>query len=125
MITLKAKGSFKNTEHFLERMSKGQIFDVLTTYGERGVSALSAATPERTGASAASWYFEVEQKRGIHKIIFSNSNLTSQGVPIVILIQYGHGTGTGGYVPSINFINPVIDPLFDDILNDVWKEVTK
>lgn len=122
-ITLSSSGSFKNTNRFLQRMKSRQLFKSLSRYGDQGVRALSAATPSETGATAQSWSYEISMDSRSVQITWSNSN-SNKGVPIAILIQYGHGTGTGGYVPATNFINPAIKPVFDDILNSVWKEVT-
>lgn len=123
MITFESSGSFKNTEAFLKRMSKGDIFQTLDAYGRQGVAALASATPSDSGVSADSWAYQVERKSGVYTITWTNSHMVA-GVPIVILIQYGHGTGTGGYVQGRDFINPAIQPLFDKIANDVWKAVT-
>lgn len=123
VIKVTHKGNFKNTERFLNRMSKGDIFNVLNNYGAKGVSALAAATPVDTGLTASSWTYTVEQKRGQHSIIWENTNVVT-GIPVVIWLQFGHGTGTGGYVAGRDFINPAIQPIFDDIANSVWREVT-
>lgn len=122
-LVFTSKGSFKKTEDFLERMSKESIFIVLDKYGQEGVRALAQATPTRSGLTAESWTYEIVQKHGRHAIIFHNTNL-QDGVPVAILIQYGHATGTGGYVEGYDYINPIIRPLFDRIANDVWKAVT-
>jgi hypothetical protein len=122
LITFTSKGSFRKTEAFLDRMKKGDVFRVLDRYGRQGVTALSSATPRRSGATANAWYHEVVHGSGRHAIIFHNSNVHN-GAVIAILIQYGHGTGTGGYVVGRDYINPVIRPLFDKIADDVWKAV--
>lgn len=124
MLTVTSKGSFKQTEAFLERMKKEDIFAVLDSYGRKGVDLLASATPTESGLTAASWYYEVVHKLGRHAIIFHNSHVVS-GEPIAILIQYGHATGTGGYVEGRDFINPVIRDLFNEIANDVWKAVNR
>lgn len=123
MITFSSKGSFKNTDAFLQRMSKGDIFNSLGQYGQRGVDALSNATPRESGETASSWYFKVSKKRGSYSISWYNRHIEN-GRPIAILIQYGHGTGTGGYVQGRDYINPAIQPIFDKIANDIWKVVT-
>lgn len=123
MITFESSGSFSNAEKFLKRMSKGDIFSTLDGYGRQGVAALAAATPSESGASAAAWAYTIERKNGSYSITWTNGNMAA-GVPVVILIQYGHGTGTGGYVQGRDFINPAIQPLFDKMANDVWKAVT-
>lgn len=124
MIEIESKGSFSNTEDFLKRMSKGDVFAALDHYGRQGVMALERATPVESGETARSWTYKVEHSTGKYELIFSNTHIID-GQNIAILIQYGHGTGTGGYVQGRDYINPVIRPLFDQIANEVWKEVTK
>lgn len=123
MIEFTSQGSFKKTESFLTRMSKSSIFAVLDRYGKQGVAALSKATPVESGETAAMWSYKVEHRRGSHSITWYNGNVVN-GVPVAILLQYGHGTGTGGYVQGRDFINPAIKPVFDRIAQDVWKAVT-
>lgn len=124
MIEFQSKGSFQKTDEWFSRMSKADIFDVLDGYAVQGMHALANATPTDSGVTAESWTYEVVKKRGRYAIIFHNTHMVS-GRPIAILIQYGHGTGTGGYVEGRDYINPVILPLFNKIANDVWKAVTK
>jgi hypothetical protein len=124
MIGFTTSGSFKNTEEFLNRMNSGDIFSSLDKYGQRGVDALSNATPEDTGETANSWRYKVTHKNGEHAIHFYNTHV-EDGKPIAILIQYGHGTGTGGFVQGRDFINPAVRPIFDQILDEVWKQVIK
>lgn len=124
MITIVHRGNFNNTDAFLKRNKKMQIMRTLEHYGEEGVKALSENTPKDSGATAAAWGYEVKETRNGYSIYWTNSNV-NQGLPIAILIQYGHGTGTGGYVQGRDFINPAIQPVFDDIAETVWKEVTK
>ena len=124
MFAISSKGSFKNTEKFLQSMSKGDIFRSLDKYGQAGVAALSAATPSESGATAAAWSYEITKRRGQYSISWTNSHMAG-GVPVVILLQYGHGTGTGGYVQGRDFINPALKPIFDKIASDVWKEVKR
>lgn len=121
-ISFESSGSFKNTERFLSRMSKGDIFKALDKHGAAGVAALKSATPRDSGVSAASWSYKVEKNGKSYSIEWRNSHKVA-GVPLVILLQYGHGTGTGGYVRGRDFINPAIKPIFDRIANDVWREV--
>lgn len=123
MITIKHQGSFKNTERFLTRMRKQEIFKVLDHYGQIGVDALAAATPSDTGQTAASWSYNVEKTGRTYSIVWTNSNVIEGYAPLVIMLQYGHGTGTGGYVQGQDFINPALKPVFDDIAESVWKEV--
>ena len=122
-ITFTHRGNFKNTGRFLSRMSKGDIYNALDAYAQIGVEALASATPVDTGLTASSWGYEIEQSRGSHSIIWTNThNIT--GTPVVIWLQFGHGTGTGGYVQGRDFINPAIQPVFDQIAEKVWQEVT-
>lgn len=123
MIRIKTSGSFQNTEQFLKKMSKGDIFDSLNKYGRRGVDALASATPFESGLTAASWEFEVTRLGAAYRITWSNTHIVN-GTNIAIILQYGHGTGTGGYVAGRDYINPAIQPIFDAIADDVWKEVT-
>ena len=123
MITISSKGSFKKTDAFLARMSKGDIFSSLDNHAQRGVDALANATPIESGLTAQSWTYEIRKKRGLYQILWKNTHL-EDGRPIAILLQYGHPTGTGGYVQGRDYINPAISPIFDQIANDVWKVVT-
>jgi len=104
-------------------MSKGDIFLALEAYGQRGVDALANATPVDSGETANSWTYEVIRKHGYFSIVWSNTHVV-EGRPIAILLQYGHATGTGGYVAGRDYINPAIRPIFDQIAADVWKVVT-
>lgn len=122
MITLKTTGSFKKTSSFLHKMTAQRLYDKLSRYGEKGVKALSQATPVDTGLTAASWSYKIEVTNGRVTIGWNNSN-TNNGVPIALIIQYGHATGTGGWVEGRDYINPAIQPIFDDMVKDVWKEV--
>jgi len=124
MISITSKGSFGKTDAYLNRMKNSDIFAALDKYGAIGVAALSAATPVESGLTAASWTYETVKRRGYYSIIWRNTHSQS-GKPIAILLQYGHGTGTGGYVQGRDYINPAIKPIFEQIANDVWKEVTR
>jgi hypothetical protein len=124
MITFTERGSFKNTERYLSRLSKEDLFSVLGRYGSVGANALSNATPSESGETAASWYYTIEQRRGYYSIRWHNRHV-NQGVNIAIILQYGHGTGTGGYVQGRDYINPAVRPIFDQMVNELWKEVTK
>jgi len=108
----------------LEKAKNLRLERILAKYGQMGVDALSAATPVETGMTARSWYYEVEASGGYYRIKWLNSHV-NDGVPIAIILQYGHGTGTGGYVAGRDYINPAIKPAFDKIEAEVWKEVTK
>lgn len=122
VITFSQKGSFKNTETFLNRVKKKNFYKSLDKYGQEGVKALSAATPVDTGKTADSWYYEIEIKMDHVSITWNNSNV-NEGIPIAVLIEYGHATRNGGYVQGRDFINPTMRPIFDRIAEDVWKEV--
>ena len=124
MIVIKHKGSFKNTEKMLKRMSNADILRILDRYGQEGVAALSAATPVDSGATASSWGYEVRASGNSYAITWTNSNV-NKGVPIALIIQYGHGTGTGGWVEGRDYINPAIQPVFDKLADEAWREVTK
>lgn len=124
MISVRHKGNFEKTTRFLKNASRGRYIAVLERYAQAGVAALASATPIESGETANSWYYQIEQGRGFSKIIFCNSNI-QKGVPIAIILQYGHGTGTGGWVQGRDYINPAIQPIFDNIANNAWREVAK
>ena len=124
MISFRQKGDFSRLTAYLERAKKGVNIRSLDKYGTEGVAALSSATPVDTGRTAQSWYYEIENMNGMARISFCNSNIQT-GVPIAIVLQYGHGTGTGGWVQGRDYINPAIQPIFDKLANDAWREVTK
>lgn len=124
MITFKHKGDFSNLTRFLERAKEAVHMGDLDKYGRAGVEALASATPVDSGETANSWYYEITNSNGSAKITFNNSNIQN-GVPIAIILQYGHGTGTGGWVEGRDYINPAIQPIFDEIANNAWREVTK
>ncbi len=124
MITFRQKGDFSKLNSYLERVKEAAKLGDLDKYGKEGVAALSSATPVKTGLTAQSWYYKIEHKNGSATISFHNSNIQN-GVPIAIILQYGHGTGTGGWVEGRDYINPAIQPIFDKIANDAWREVTK
>ena len=124
LITFKHKGDFSNLTRFLERAKEVVHMGDLDKYGKAGVEALASATPIDSGETANSWYYEITNSNGSAKITFNNSNIQN-GVPIAIILQYGHGTGTGGWVEGRDYINPAIQPIFDEIANNAWREVTK
>ena len=123
MITFTSKGDFKKTNSWFEKMK--EIFKVgdLNKYGRMGVEALKKATPVDSGETANSWGYEIQRKDGQAKIIWTNSHI-NKGVNIAVILQYGHGTGTGGYVQGIDYINPAMRPVFEDIVDQALKEVT-
>ena len=124
MISFSHKGDFSKLSRFLERAKEAVRLGDLDKYGRRGVEALSSATPIDTGLTASSWYYEITNTNGNITISFFNSNIQN-GVPIAIILQYGHGTNNGGWVQGRDYINPAIRPIFDQILNDMWREVTR
>ena len=124
MISFKQKGDFSKLTSFLEKSKNAIKIGDLDKYGKEGVAALSSATPVESGLTANSWYYEIVNKHGTITLEFKNSNIQN-GVPIAIILQYGHGTRNGGWVEGRDYINPAIQPIFDKITNDAWKEVTK
>lgn len=125
VISFKQKGDFKKLDKYLKDVSKvAKLKSVFDKYGRAGVQALSSATPTETGLAASSWYYEIEQTSTSVKITFLNSDI-EDGFPVAIMLQYGHGTGTGGWVEGRDYINPAIQPIFDKLAEDVWKEVTR
>lgn len=124
MISFRQKGDFSKLSSYLERSKEAAKLGVLDKYGAQGVAALSSATPVDTGLTAKSWSYKIERGNGSVSIVFNNSNIQN-GVPIAIILQYGHGTGTGGWVEGRDYINPAIQPVFDQIAESAWEEVTK
>lgn len=124
MITFRHKGDFSKLNQYFERVREAAKIGVLDKYGQAGVAALRSATPVDSGKTANSWTYEIERQNGSVSIVFNNTNI-NKGVPIAIILQYGHGTGTGGWVQGRDYINPAIQPVFDKIANDAWEEVTK
>lgn len=123
VIRIKVKGDFRKTNTFMERAKTGLHLSHLDQFGRQGVAALQSATPIDTGKTSDSWYYKIIRSTGTVKIQFFNSNIQN-GVPIAVILQMGHGTGTGGWVEGRDYINPAIRPVFDDILKYAWKEVT-
>lgn len=124
MISFSHKGDFSKLTGFLER-AKGIVhLSALDRYGRRGVAALASATPVESGETAASWSYEIQNGDGTAAITFKNSHIVD-GVPIAIILQYGHGTGTSGWVEGRDYINPAIQPIFDEIVEEAWREVAQ
>lgn len=123
MIVLKNKGDFSKTTNFLKRITKLDYKSILSKYGKMGVDVLAKATPIDTGLTASSWSYEIVEDDGGATIYWKNSNVV-KGVSIAVILQYGHGTGTGGYVEGIDYINPALRSIFEGIADDAWKEVT-
>ncbi len=124
MIKVKHKGSFKNSESFFNRALKRNYMEILHQYGQRGVEALAAATPKDSGITADSWGYKIEQGGGQVSIVWTNKN-ENQGVNIAILIIYGHGLHNGGYVQGNDFATPALQPIMEEMAQQVWREVTK
>lgn len=124
MIGFRHKGDFSKTTNFLTKLKQKRILASFDKYGKEGVAALASATPVETGLTANSWYYKIEQTDKSVTLQFCNSNIQN-GIPIAIILQYGHGTRNGGWVEGRDYINPAIQPLFDRIANEAWGEVTK
>ena len=124
MISFRHKGDFSKLTKFFTNIRNAVRHGKFDKFGQEGVAALESATPVDTGLTASSWYYKVEQKNGAVVISYCNSNIQN-GVPIAVIIQYGHGTNNGGWVQGRDYINPAIQPIFDKIANDAWREVTK
>ncbi len=128
-VVFSSKGDFKRITSFIQRVKENFHIGLLNKYGKRGVEALAAATPKDTGLTAASWYYTITRKKDEVRLEFHNSNIQpgyyegEYGVPIAIIIQYGHGTKDGHWVEGVDYINPVLQPLFREIAEKAWKEV--
>lgn len=121
-LTFSHSGGFQHLENFIARMLKNDLYSALEAYGQAGVDALRSVTPNDTGETAASWRYVITSENGKWSVQWTNDHM-ADGTPVVILLQYGHGTGTGGYVRGYDFINPAIQPIFDDLAESIWKEV--
>lgn len=124
MIKVTTRGSFRNAEQFFSRVKNRQQFARLERYGPLGVRALASATPVDSSDTANSWYYEIIKRPGYFSIQWLNSNM-EDGVSIAAIIQYGHATGNGGRVQGVDYVNPAMRPIFEQIATDMWKEVTK
>ena len=125
MITIKAKGDYSKAEGFLKKLRTNLRNKQLDKYGQMGVDALAAATPKETGLTAASWVYSIEQSDDYARITWDNTNVNKGWAKIAVLLQYGHGTGTGGWVEGRDYINPAMQPIFDKIAKEAWEEVTR
>ena len=123
-ISFRQKGDFSKLSSYFEKVKEAARIGILDKYGRQGVSALASATPIDTGETANAWYYEIERGTNSARIIFGNRN-HENGFPVAIMLQYGHGTGTGGWVAGRDYINPAIQPVFDKIAEAAWREVTK
>lgn len=124
MVVITHRGNFNKTEKFLQGADKINYRKILEGYAQEGVRALASATPVDSGLTANSWDYKINTSKGSFSISWTNSNV-NDGVPIAIILQYGHGTGTGGFVQGIDYINPAIQPIFQKIADSVWLEVRK
>jgi len=123
MISFATSGSWKKTEAFLRKNSRGDFFQGLDGLAREGVNALAKATPVETGLAAESWTYKIEKSRASLTITWNNTDVET-GFPVAIMLQYGYATGTGGYVAGVDYINPAMRPVFDNIRDKVWKAVT-
>lgn len=124
MIRFRQQGDFSKTEDFLKRAKELRIRQLLESYGQKGVAALASATPVETGLTASSWFYEIVTSDSGMALVFKNSNIQN-GVPIAIILHYGHGTRNGGWVEGRDYIFSTIQPIFDQLAKDAWREVTK
>ena len=124
MVSFKQKGDFKKLSSYLERIKETFDIGILDKYGKAGVAALASATPKDTGKTSESWSYNITRKDGRVTLSFTNSNIQN-GVPIAVIIQYGHATRNGGWVEGRDYINPALRPIFEQIANEAWKEVTR
>lgn len=124
VVMFRQKGDFRRTSDFLKRVNRLNLDAILNQYGQEGVEALRAATPKDTGITANSWNYAVHKGTGSITITWSNSNIVD-GVPIAVILQYGHGTRNGGYVQGTDYINPAMKPIFDKIAQRAWEEVKR
>lgn len=123
MIKFTHKGDFGKLDNYFQRVLSVVEMDRLNRIGRRGVEALAEATPKRTGKTAESWSYTIEDQNGVISIIFTNSNVINDWYNVAIMIQYGHATGTGGWVEGIDYINPALRPIFESLADEAWKEV--
>ena len=121
-VKITPSGHFRKAEKWFNKAKQAKFLEHLEAYGEAGVQALSSATPVRSGTTASSWSYKITSAKGSASIVWTNSNV-NEGVPIAIIIQFGHGTGTGGYVPPVDYINPAMTPIFKEIEDNIREEV--
>jgi len=124
MLNVKTSGTWSKTEAWLDRLLNGDIYRILDRYGQIGVDALALATPSDTGETARGWSYSITNNGKQYQIDWYNTNVVD-GVPIAVILQYGHGTGTGGYVAGTDYINPAVEDVFEQILADLTKEVRR
>lgn len=124
VIEFKHKGNFKKTDGFLKNLKYFSIDQILDYYGQKGVEALKAATPVDTGKTASSWYYEIVKEQGKTSVVWKNSNI-KDWVNVAVIIQYGHATSSGSWVDGIDYINPALQPIFNQIAEDAWNEIRR
>lgn len=124
MISINSKGDWDATMKFLNQDRSGMVTKILEKYGKIGVKALKEATPVDTGLASGSWYYKIKRKKNRVELQFCNSD-RNNGCPIAVILQYGHATRNGGWVEGKDYINPAIQPVFDSIVNEAWREVSK
>ena len=125
ILSVETKGDFEKTLSWLKRIKFEKLMKSLEEYGEKGVEVLSNATPRRTGKTASSWGYRIDQTPTSVKITWTNSNLAKDSIPVALLIQYGHGTARGGYIQGVDYINPALEPIFEEITEKIWKEISE
>lgn len=124
-VSITSEGNFEKTRKFLDALRQQKYLNILSSYGEMGVKALQESTPKRTGKTAASWGYKAEKTNEGYSITWTNDSTTDRGIPVVLLLIYGHSTRNGGYVEGIDFINPALDPIFKAMADAAWKEVRR
>lgn len=124
MVTISCVPKFKKTDSYLEKLKEVFHSGLLDKYGQMGIDALKDATPKDTGKTSESWIYEIKRNSNSLSIVWKNTNIVD-GVPIAVILQYGHGTRNGGYVKGIDYINPAMAPIFEEIAEEAWKEVRK
>lgn len=123
IVSFRHKGNFSKARNYFEKLIEASRLKAMDKYGAQGVAALSAVTPVDTGKTADSWYYETSVSNGVYTITFCNSNMSKDWFPVAIMLDVGHGTGTGGWVEGRHYIDPAIRPVFDKIANEAWEEV--
>lgn len=123
VVQMSEKGDFKKTFNFLKAMQEKKFLSNLNKYGERGVQLLSENTPRDTGLTASSWYYKIEDDGETLTLTWYNSNVKKDYFNVALMLQYGHATKNGGWIEGIDYINPALKPLFDEMEKDIWEEV--
>jgi len=124
MITVKHKGDFSNIERFFNRVLKRDYLNILSDYAKRGVEALRAATPVESGETANAWDYEIVSGDGMTTLYFTNDHFEN-GVNVAVLLIYGHGTRNGGYVEGVDFVTSALAPIFYELADSMWRDITE